>query len=111
MEESYNELRCVALLGDTAVGKSALAQRYIDKSRFVDQHEPTIVDTSEKTIHLYDFEQKEREIKLRIKDIGNAHADKHFILDQDAFMILFDLTNEDSFDNVSKHNKLILETY
>ena len=35
----------VVLIGDAAVGKSALITRYMDNSIFIEDYEPTILDT------------------------------------------------------------------
>lgn len=47
-----------------------------------------------------------------MKDIGNgfirnSNNQEKFIGDQDAFLVCFDLTEEDSFDRISKHISLI----
>jgi GTPase SAR1 family protein len=88
----------------------------MDKANFVEKHVPTVVDNYSRSVGKLDYDGIEREITLHVKDIGNLfieNADKKekFIGDQDAFLICFDLTDEDSFDRISKHISLVQSIY
>jgi GTPase SAR1 family protein len=93
----------VILLGDGAVGKSALANRFIDKTTFVKDHVPTVVDKYQKTLQIVDPDNYERSISLNVKDIGHSYVSDKFVVDNDAFLVCYDVTNADSFHNISRH--------
>jgi hypothetical protein len=41
--------------------------------------------------------QKSRQVTLNIKDIGSKFINTEVLEDQDAFVVCFDITNDDSF--------------
>ncbi len=87
------------IIGDTAVGKSSLLVKYIDKS-FVINYVPTIgVDLRSKKIEYSDIK-----IKINIWDIAGNEAYQQIVSpyykNVHAVIVMFDLSNPSTFENV-----------
>ena len=99
----------VLLLGDSTVGKTCVLLKYTDKI-FQDTHMMTIgLDYRLKTMKL----QNGQDVKLQIWD--TAGQDRFHSLTRNYFkgahgiILLYDITTQSSFDNVSKWIKQIKE--
>lgn len=55
--------------------------------------------------------QKSRQVTLNIKDIGSKFINTEVLEDQDAFVICFDITNDDSFFQISKIASMLQEIF
>ena len=88
----------VALIGPSQAGKTSLAYRFIDRGSFLDEYVPTIVDTYESEMNMIDpSDGLNRVVNLTIKDIGHTMLKDSMILDADALLFCYDVTNEESF--------------
>ncbi|NVM29220.1 MAG: GTP-binding protein [Candidatus Helarchaeota archaeon] len=91
----------LCVLGDGAVGKTSIIIRHVDK-RFEEEYKPTIgFDIALKTMKI---EEGGIEAELLIWDIaGQAIFEKireEYLQGTNGALILFDLTNKESFDHV-----------
>ena len=88
----------MALIGQSQAGKTSLAYRFVDRSSFLDEYEPTIVDTYEQEMNMIDpSDGLNRVVNLTIKDVGHAMLKDAMLLDADALLFCYDVTNEESF--------------
>ena len=105
MEKDYDILFKLIIVGDTLVGKSSLLSKYVDEL-FLKSIEPTIgVDFKVKTIKV-----KEKYIKLQIWDTAGREKFHNIITryfrGSSGILLLYDITNKESFKNISKWIKL-----
>ena len=96
------------ILGDAGVGKTALMNQYTH-SRFTKKYKATIgADFMSK-----DFNIEDKEITLQIWDTaGQERFDSlgvAFYRGADAVMLVYDITNKDSFQSIEKWRKKFLE--
>jgi Ras-related protein Rab-1A len=100
MQQTYDYLYKVILIGDSAVGKSSILCQYADKE-FSDSHISTIgVDFKIATIKV-----GSKKVKLQIWDTAGQERFKTIINSffrgiQGVFLV-FDITNKSTFDNLS----------
>ena len=99
-ESISHMLKCVAL-GDGAVGKSSIVQRFIRK-KFVTDYKMTVgVDVLQKEIAI-----KDGVVTLSIWDIaGQEHYNfmrSNFYYGSDGIVLVFDLTRPPTFENCKK---------
>jgi small GTP-binding protein len=86
----------ILLLGDGAVGKTSLVHRYVE-GQFKERYKATIgVDIFSKTIgstelQIWDLSGQEHFVSVRSK----------FYSKSDGALLVFDLTNQKSFDNLN----------
>ena len=105
MEKDYDFLFKLIIVGDTLVGKSSLLSKYVD-DLFLEDIEPTIgVDFKVKTIKV-----KEKYIKLQIWDTAGREKFHNIIISyfrgSSGILLLYDITNKESFKNISKWIKI-----
>lgn len=91
----------IVIIGDSSVGKSSVFQRFLEK-KFSENTMPTLgVDYK---IRVMDISG--RFMKMMIWDTSGQEKynaiSKSFYTASDGVMILFSLTDKESFDNVSK---------
>ena len=96
-------------LGDSEVGKTSLIARYIDnsfRSYYVSTHG---IDSQFKKVKL----QNGEEIKVRISDTAGQERyhsiAANYIKKANGILLVYDITNKDSFENVNKWAKEIKE--
>ncbi len=104
---SFKKFKFV-FLGDQGVGKSSIIQRYIQDSFNLDQS-PTIgIDFSIKNIQI-----GEQTYKLHLWDTAGQERFKSlipaYIKDCQVAIIVYDVTSQDSFKNISNWHKTIME--
>ena len=107
-EEEHKYLFRICLLGDAGVGKTSLLSRFCDNT-FKQNYNNTIgVDFRLITlkykdiiskIHIWDTAGQERFRSLTSNYLNNSHG----------FIFVYDITDKDSFTNVSKWIKLAFE--
>ena len=107
-EEEHKYLFRICLLGDAGVGKTSLLSRFCDNA-FKQNYNNTIgVDFRLITlkykdiiskIHIWDTAGQERFRSLTSNYLNNSHG----------FIFVYDITDKDSFTNVSKWIKLAFE--
>ena len=95
----------IALLGDASVGKSAITCRYVFK-RFLKSYTSTLEDFYTKRTNI-----DNEFVELDILDTAGMEEfsvvrDAN-IKDRDGFLMVFDLTNMDTFDRLAQFYKLI----
>jgi Ras-related protein Rab-1A len=88
------------LLGDAAVGKTSIRRRYLGKG-FISSHIATIgVDFAQKSITVDD-----QRVELVIWDLagqdGYGKIRAHYYQGASALILVYDITNRESFDNAS----------
>ncbi len=97
--------RKIVILGDSAVGKTALARRFVD-DEFHENYRPTAAAKPwKKTV-----EQGEEEITLAIWDIAGHTLQLHpaFYSGAHGAILVCDLTNKSSADSLTQwHNALM----
>ena len=99
----------IVTLGDARVGKTSLIIRYIENS-FVDSYLSTLgMDSRLKKIKL----KNDEEIKVRITDSAGQERFKslsaNYIKKANGILLVYDITNKDSFNNINKWVKEIKE--
>ena len=98
----------ILTIGEQAVGKTSILRRYVE-NKFMKHHLSTIgIDYLSKTIKI-----KGKEIKLKIWDTAGQERYRN-ITNQiykgsDGIVLVFDVTNEDSFNQISEWMKQITE--
>ena len=81
------------LVGQERCGKTSLAYRFVDRTSFLDDYEPTIVDTYEQEMNMIDpCDGINRVVNLTIQDIGNATLKEKMMADADAVLFCYDIT-------------------
>ena len=94
----------MVLIGDSNVGKSSLIPRWLEAKNSDPNYTPTTktVPTEKTTSYRYHFN-----VILKIWDTPGTETDESFeqntaiqYKEADAFIICFDVTNKESFDNI-----------
>jgi Ras-related protein Rab-1A len=103
---TYDFLFKICLLGDSNVGKTALASKYVDDN-YKKHIPPTIaMDFYIKTVEIFD-----KIIKLQIWDLSGNDEFKYIIetycRNSQGILLIFDLNNRISFENLEKWLKYI----
>jgi Ras-related protein Rab-7A len=98
----------IIILGDSAVGKTAILQKFVS-GQFIEQHKATIgadfstkeiaVDDKLVTLQMWDTAGQERFASL-------GHA---FYRGADACILVYDITNEQSFKNIEQWRNNFLD--
>ena len=110
MEPEKKFIAKVILLGDASVGKTSLLNKYI-KNEFSLNYKTTIgADFLTKTL------QRENSlVNLQIWDTAGSEKfhsiGTGFYRNCEACILVFDLTNQDSFKNVEEWRKIFLKNY
>ena len=93
----------VGLVGTAKSGKTSLAYRFVDRTVFLDEYEPTIVDEYEQEMNMIDpSDGLNRVVNLTIVDIGHSHLKESLLQEVDAVLFCYDITNEESFFGLSQ---------
>ena len=97
MNEDYNYLFKTVLVGDTGVGKTSIAEKFVD-NEFNNNFETTIgVDFKAKIV-----ESNDLKFKIQIWDTAGQEKfrsiTKTYYRCADAIIVIFDLSNPDSFN-------------
>ena len=95
----------VVLLGDSAVGKTALARRFVDDD-FVETYKPTAAARPWKRT----LDYKGKKMKLAIWDIAGHTLQLHpaFYSGAKAGILVCDLTSKSSADSLSQWHNVLL---
>jgi Ras-related protein Rab-2A len=98
---SYSYLFKYIVIGDTSVGKSCLLLQFLEK-KFKFDHDTTIgVEFGSKIINV-----KDKHIKLQIWDTAGQETFKSitrsYYRGSIGVILVYDITNRDSFNNISK---------
>eukprot|EP01084_Bolivina_argentea_P010914 20375_1 len=96
----FDDIFKLILVGDCNVGKSSILNRFV-KDQFDHTYETTIGLNCEDQI----IEIPQKTVKLQIYDTSGAHQfgtiSRAFFRDAHGALIIYDITNEQSFNNVS----------
>ena len=106
MEKNYDFLFKITIIGNSDVGKSCILSKYVDNS-FRDDTTGTIgVDFKVKNIKF-----KRKSIKLQIWDPSGTERYRNIISSYfrgcHGIILVYDVTNKDSFQNISEWNDMI----
>lgn len=101
----------ITFIGDSSVGKSSIITKFCEEKYEPDKIEPTInVGIKEKTIKIDAF----TEVNLSIWDTAGAEKyisfTSNYLRESNGIIIVFDLTNEKSFENLNMWMQLINNT-
>lgn len=100
----------VILLGSQACGKSALVSRFMDSDVYSGMYQETMLDQYKQLMYMLDSKgRKNRQVNLNIRDVGHKYARDSMVKEMDAFIVCFDITKQDSFFEVSKICKMLME--
>ena len=81
-------------MGQARCGKSALTYRFVDRSSFLQEYEPTIVDTYEQEMRMIDpSDGLNRVVNLTIVDIGHSILKEDMLAEVDALLFCYDVTS------------------
>ena len=111
MEENYENIK-VTLLGDSSVGKSSILGRYSLKNKF---HISDISSTIGKESFQEFILNPEKTMKISIKywdtpgQLSLRNVMPNFIRHSNIVVYIFDLTNEESLNNIDTWNELVDE--
>ena len=99
-ENDYDIKLKIMLLGDSTVGKTSILRRYC-KNEFSNKYATTIgIDFQFKNMIKFD-----KRIRLQIWDTAGQErykvVAKNYFNSSDGFVILYDITNKESFQNVT----------
>ena len=99
VEEEYDFIFKVLLLGNSDVGKSSLILRYVEQT-WSDVFAPTIgVDFKVKTLDIED-----KRVKMQIRDTAGQERFRNVISSyfrgSHGILLIYDITNRDSFKNL-----------
>ena len=99
-EEDYDEKVKLMILGDSSVGKTSLLKKYC-KNEFSHSYITTVgIDFQVKLLNIND-----KKIKIQIWDTAGEEryrvVAKNYFNTSDGFIIMYDITNRDSFDSIS----------
>ncbi len=108
IEEDYDEKIRVMLIGDSSVGKTSLLKKYC-QNEFSQSYVSTIgIDFQIKYISI-----NNKKIKLQIWDTAGQERyhilAKNYFTSTDGFIIVYDITNKMTFDNVNNWVKQITD--
>lgn len=95
----------IVLLGDLGVGKSALTVKYMTR-RFIMEYDPCIEDTYTK---LEDIEGQELSIHVMDTCDKEDSDPQRYLRWADAFMVVYSITNRESFQTVRKYLETITQ--
>ena len=100
MEEDFDEKIKVMLIGDSSVGKTSLLKKYT-KNEFSHSYITTIgIDFQIKYLNI-----SNKKIKLQIWDTAGEEryriVAKNYFNSTDGFIIVYDITKRESFDNIN----------
>lgn len=88
----------MVLVGQARCGKTSLAYRFVDRASFLDDYEPTYVDTYEQEMNMIDpSDGLNRVVNLTICDIGHDTLKEQMLKDADAVLFCYDVTSEESY--------------
>ena len=99
-EEDYDEKVKLMIIGDSSVGKTSLLKKYC-KNEFSNSYITTVgIDFQVKLLNIND-----KKIKIQIWDTAGEEryrvVAKNYFNTSDGFIIMYDITNRDSFDSIS----------
>ena len=105
----------IVVLGDPSVGKTTLMLQYTEK-KFQELYIPTVgVQVSVKNIILINEDDEKRKVGLYIWDVAGqvkfAKIRKLFYEGASAFIIVYDLTDKQTFINTSRWYKDLLDIF
>ena len=100
IEEDFDEKIKLMIIGDSNVGKSSILKQYC-KNEFFEKYITTIgIDFQIKYIYL-----KNKKIQLQIWDTAGQEryrvVTKNYFNTSDGFIIVYDITNRESFNNIN----------
>ena len=99
-DNSNSNVFKILTIGDGGVGKTSILRRYVE-NKFLKHHLSTIgIDFLSKTLKI-----KDKEIKLKIWDTAGQeryrNITSHIYKDADGIILVFDVTSEDSFNQIT----------
>jgi len=107
MESDTATTRKVVLLGDIAVGKTSIIQRFCYGNSVHEQHQPT-VGAIEHT-KTFTLNQSNKQLTLKIWDVSGQEKFKQltsmYFRDADGIILVYDITNPDSFSSMKEWAK------
>ena len=108
-EEDYDEKVKLMILGDSSVGKTSLLKKYC-KNEFSNSYITTVgIDFQVKLLNIND-----KKIKIQIWDTAGEEryrvVAKNYFNTSDGFIIMYDITNRDTFDSISNWIEQIRES-
>ena len=100
IEEDFDEKLKLMILGDSDVGKTSILRKYC-KNEFLGSYVATIgIDFQLKYLNIND-----KKIKIQIWDTAWEEryrvVTKNYFNTSDGFIIIYDITNRESFDNIN----------
>ncbi|MHA1344189.1 MAG: GTP-binding protein [Promethearchaeota archaeon] len=109
MAQPYNYIYKLSLIGDGGVGKTSMVQRYVNG--FFSENYKATIGTFITKKECY-FEEINARVRLMIWDLAGQPQFKRiwpdYLTDSNAGIIVFDITNRKSFENVKKwYNEII----
>ena len=111
IESSFDYLLKIIIVGDSTVGKSNFLFRFVD-DKFSRVYQTTVgIDTKSKICTL---PKLRKNVKLQLWDTAGQERymslNKIFFQKVQGIILMYDITQRDTFDNLSKWIKLINET-
>ena len=108
-EEDYDEKVKLMIIGDSSVGQSSLLKKYC-KNEFSNSYITTVgIDFQVKILTINNIK-----IKIQIWDTAGEEryrvVAKNYFNTSDGFIIMYDITNRESFDSVSNWVEQIKES-
>jgi len=109
MQEDYDYIFKILIIGDSSVGKSSTVSKFADEENL--EYSPTIgVD-----LHVKIIEVDDKKIKMQIWEIGGSERFRKIVSayyrNCQGIVLMFDLTNKESFENLQMWINHIKENY
>lgn len=100
IEEDFDEKIKLMMLGDSNVGKSSILSKYCN-GEFLSRH----ITTVGLDFQIKDLDINNKKIKVQIWDTAGQERyhviTKNFFKGSDGFIIIYDITSRESFDNIN----------
>jgi Ras-related protein Rab-1A len=102
MDEDYDYIFKILIIGDSSVGKSSMVSKFADDD--YDENSLLIAPTVGVDLHVKIIEVDDKKVKLQLWEIGGNERFRSIVSTYyrncQGIIMMFDLTNKESFENL-----------
>jgi Ras-related protein Rab-1A len=99
MDQDYDYLFKIIIIGDSSVGKSSIVSKFVD-----DKYNENFMSTIGVDLNVKMFEVDDKKVKMQIWEIGGNEIFRNIVScyykNCQGILLTFDVTNKESFENV-----------